>query len=106
MQVTICWSLPPTTVAHPPHAEPDLCHVEEVLQAGALAQVDAVRNVLTQHQRAHQVINVTRLTSMRPAGGVAESDRMSNMMSDKMGDRMCNVMSDQMCNKMSDRMGN
>jgi hypothetical protein len=66
MQVTICWSLPPTTVAHPPHAEPDLCHVEEVLQAGALAQVDAVSNVLTQHQSGHKVVNVTSLTSMRP----------------------------------------
>jgi hypothetical protein len=50
-----------------PHAQANLRHVEEVLQAGALAQVDAVSDVLTQHQRTHEVVDVTSLTSMRPA---------------------------------------
>ena len=40
-------------VAEGAHAQPDLREVEEVLQRQALAQVDAVRDVLAQQQRAH-----------------------------------------------------
>lgn len=48
---TAVLTLPARTVAaSSPHAESYLCHVEEVLQARALAQVDAVSNVLTQHE--------------------------------------------------------
>ena len=43
------------------HAQPDLRQVEEVLQGQVLAQVDAVRDVLAQHQRAHQVVHVACL---------------------------------------------
>ena len=39
-------------VAERAHAQPDLREVEEVLQRQALAQVDAVRDVLAQQQRA------------------------------------------------------
>ena len=39
-----------------------LGQIEEVLQGERLAQVDAVRNVLAQQQRAHQMIHVARLT--------------------------------------------
>ena len=38
-----------------------LCQVEQVLQRQALAQVDAMRDVLAQHQRAHQVVDVAGL---------------------------------------------
>jgi hypothetical protein len=38
-----------------------LCQVEEVLQAGRLAQVDAMRNILAKHEGRHQVVNVTGL---------------------------------------------
>ena len=40
-------------VAERAHAQPDLREVEEVLQRQALAQVDAVRDVLAQQQRAY-----------------------------------------------------
>lgn len=48
-------------VAERRHAEADLRQVEEVLQRQALAQVDAVGDVLAAHQRAHQVVHVSRL---------------------------------------------
>lgn len=40
-------------VAERAHAQPHLAQVVEVLQAGALAQVDAVRDVLAQHEGGH-----------------------------------------------------
>ena len=39
-----------------------LLHVVQVLHAGGLAQVDAMGNVLTQHEGADQVISVTSFT--------------------------------------------
>ena len=39
-----------------------LLHVVQVLHAGRLAQVDAMGDVLAQHEGADQVVSVTSLT--------------------------------------------
>lgn len=44
--------------------EAHLLEVVEVLHAGGLAQVDAMSNVLAQHEGADQVISVTSLPCM------------------------------------------
>ena len=53
----------PTGPLRPTHTlpSPHLLQVVEVLQGGALPQVDAVGNVLRQQEGGHQVVDVTRL---------------------------------------------
>ena len=54
-----------------------LLHVVEVLHAGGLAQIDAVGNVLTQHEGADQMICVTRLPCTH---AIAECNIPNNML--------------------------
>ena len=62
-------------VAERAHAQPDLAQVEHVLQAGRLAQVDPMGDVLAQHVGRHKVVNVAGLQAGRGSEGEGELHR-------------------------------
>ena len=65
-------------VAERAHAQPDLAQVEHVLQAGRLAQVDPMGDVLAQHVGRHKVVYVAGLQAGRGSEGEGELHRWGN----------------------------
>ena len=48
------------------HVETNLCQKVEILQARALAEIDAMRDILRNHESGREVVYITRLARVWP----------------------------------------
>ena len=63
-------------VAQRAHAEADLREVVQVLQEGALAELDAMRDVLGAHEARGEVVDLAGLAAVRPQRKGVEATRL------------------------------